>query len=283
MSISCAVLACRGGSGTSSGGVPSAPQIDVSSELSGDPPTSERSASPDRQPVVESSRVTSQPNVALVELFTSEGCSSCPPADRLLRELVTEAQRDELPVVALSFHVDYWDYLGWKDPFSRHDSSARQRWYSRLAGQSGVYTPQMIVDGRHAFVGSSERRARAAIRSALRGVKDASLHIEVQGSNPWRVAYEVTSGPQEGVLQLAFAQRTATTEVAAGENSGETLQHANVVRDFASTRFEESTRGTWSVRTTGTDGTADDGWLIVGVVQSHQTGSVHAVASWSTP
>src|SRR6202163_2652786 len=106
------------------------------------------------------------PRPVVVELFTSQGCSSCPPADALLGEL---AQRGD--VLALGFHISYWDGLGWKDPSSRQSSTDRQRAYARLLGRGQVYTPQMVVEGRSEMVGSD----RGAVLAALR---DAQPHAE---------------------------------------------------------------------------------------------------------
>jgi len=94
--------------------------------------------------------------VAVVELFTSEGCSSCPPADRILSRLTAETQRDHRRIYTLSFHVDYWDRLGWRDPYSSSANSDRQRQYAELMKLQSVYTPQMIVNGRIEFVGSDQ-------------------------------------------------------------------------------------------------------------------------------
>ena len=99
--------------------------------------------------------------MVVVELFTSQGCSSCPPADALLALLDKDPD-----VLVLSEHVDYWNHLGWRDPFSSSAHSARQQAYARRFGQDGPYTPQMVVDGRVQFVGSDARRARAAIAAA---------------------------------------------------------------------------------------------------------------------
>ena len=110
--------------------------------------------------VVPPAQADKRPTV--VELFTSQGCSSCPPADALLGELERRGG-----VIALGFHISYWDSLGWKDPFSRPQSTERQRVYARLfSGQ--IYTPQLVVDGRYGFVGSDGREASSAIHSAIR-------------------------------------------------------------------------------------------------------------------
>src|SRR4051812_46079004 len=135
--------------------------------------------------------------VAVVELFTSEGCSSCPPADRLLADLASEAARVGQPVFTLSFHVDYWNGLGWADPFSRPAYSERQRSYADALG-GGTYTPEMTVNGKAAFVGSDAARARSEVRKALS--RPAPAHFDglgavADGGNV-RVTFAVSGAPR---------------------------------------------------------------------------------------
>ena len=102
--------------------------------------------------------------IVVVELFTSEGCSSCPPADKLLSRIVDDAN-DHVEVLALSFHVDYWDYIGWKDPYAKSTFTQRQRAYARKFYSSQIYTPQMVVNGKHEFVGSDQRKWNSVFSS----------------------------------------------------------------------------------------------------------------------
>src|SRR6516164_6714157 len=108
------------------------------------------------------------PRLVVVELFTSEGCSSCPPADALLKELSEQQPLQGVQVIALEEHVDYWNHLGWTDPFSSTEFSQRQSDYARIFGNDGVYTPQMVVDGQSEFVGSRGGSAKEAIQKAAR-------------------------------------------------------------------------------------------------------------------
>ncbi len=172
--------------------------------------------------------------LALVELFTSEGCSSCPPADRLLAHLAAEARDSGDLVFTLSFHVDYWNYLGWADPYSDPAFSARQRAYSQ-ALHEGVYTPQMIVNGRHAFVGSDAARARRVLAKALRQPASVTLAVGVSPvttEGVLLVSYAAENLPADAVVHLAVVERGLSQNVTRGENTGRTLDHENVVRAF---------------------------------------------------
>jgi hypothetical protein len=169
--------------------------------------------------------------VAIVELFTSEGCSSCPPADDVLAELARTSDR---PVYALAFHVDYWDDLGWPDRFASHESTMRQRAYARAFGTGGVYTPQMIVGGTEQFTGSDHDRAALSVARALSHPADVQLmvHAHANGPDAVTVDLEAPGAPPGAVLNVAVVERSASTSVPAGENAGKTLHHANVVRVF---------------------------------------------------
>jgi hypothetical protein len=169
----------------------------------------------------------------LVELFTSEGCSSCPPADALLVRLDQEMKVAGADVIVLSEHVDYWNHIGWTDPFSSSQFSERQRTYAE-ALDSDVYTPHMVVDGQEDFVGSDERRARAAIGRASRRPK---AQVEVRNLGPsangkFRLALRVTELPAsaKGNLLLAITEKNLSVAVPRGENSGRRLSHTAVVR-----------------------------------------------------
>ena len=171
----------------------------------------------------------------LLELFTSEGCSSCPPADRLLEALDQKQPIAGADLIVLSEHVDYWNHLGWRDPFSSAQYSARQEQYNR-SNSDGVYTPQLVVDGRFRFVGSDEREAFSAVQKAIREPKvpitisnvardgqEVRAHIELPAADP-------NFRNERAVLYFAIADNRAESHVARGENAGRALAHVAVTR-----------------------------------------------------
>lgn len=176
----------------------------------------------------------------IVELFTSEGCSSCPPADQLLSRLGKEQSIPGANIIALSQHVDYWNQLGWRDPYSSAQFSARQSSYADAFARDGVYTPQMVVDGRLEFVGSNATKAREAITEAASSPK-AKVQIEItpntetrdSGTVQFTVRVEdipaITAGDTAEVL-LAITESDLSSSVARGENAGRNLRHTGVVR-----------------------------------------------------
>ena len=160
----------------------------------------------------------------VVELFTSEGCSSCPPADKLLSEL---ANRPD--VLALSFHVDYWDRLGWKDPYSSREATERQNRYATLLDLATVYTPQIVVDGKWQAVGSEPRDVENAIELARRDRREVPVTLAFDHGRA-----QIRLGPggdaaSAAVLLIGFDRRHVSA-VKRGENSGRTLAHVDVVR-----------------------------------------------------
>jgi hypothetical protein len=182
----------------------------------------------------------SAPAFAVVELFTSEGCSSCPPADGVLADLVQSA---DPRIYALAFHVDYWDSLGWPDRFASRANTSRQDAYERALGLEGLYTPQMIVGGTEQFTGSDRAHAGAAIARALShgGALRLALRARVPMGDAVTIDYEVPGVPAGSVLAVAVVERSRSTSVRAGENAGKTLRHANVVRGFATAPLDAPT------------------------------------------
>ena len=160
----------------------------------------------------------------VIELFTSEGCSSCPPADALLNSLA--GRRDLLP---LAFHVTYWNSLGWRDPYSMESATSRQTLYAaRLGG--GTYTPEMVVDGRRGMVGSEGGQIAAAIEAA-RGAADAAIPVTLTRSGGG-VSISVGKGEGPARIMLVGFDPRHQTQVGRGENSGRTLTESNIVRSI---------------------------------------------------
>ena len=157
----------------------------------------------------------------LVELFTSEGCSSCPPADRLLESLDSQ-------VIVLSEHVDYWDRLGWRDPYSAHANTLRQQGYARGFGTSGPYTPQMVIDGAAEFVGNDARRATDEI-SRARAREKIGVHLS---RTPAGVQVQIEPAANSAEVWLALADDSGSSQVTAGENRGRQLHHVAILRSL---------------------------------------------------
>jgi hypothetical protein len=168
----------------------------------------------------------------LVELFTSEGCSSCPPADALLSRLDRTQPIRGADIIVLEEHVDYWDRLGWKDSFSSEAATARQNEYGEAFGGSQVYTPQMIVDGRAEFVGSSDADALRAIRVASQAPKPA-IQLTWEKGDTLAIHIEQVNNAGHGdgqQLFLVVAENMLHSDVKRGENAGRVLEHNGVVR-----------------------------------------------------
>jgi hypothetical protein len=167
----------------------------------------------------------------LVELFTSEGCSSCPPADAFLQELDRQPLAGA-EMIVLSEHVDYWNHIGWKDPYSARFYSDRQGTYANRFDLDGPYTPQMVVDGNSEFVGSDPELARKAFDRALAVPKIAVRlsAISVDAGNTLHAHVETGAVPSDADVVMAIALNHAESQVLRGENGGRTLTHTAVVR-----------------------------------------------------
>jgi hypothetical protein len=176
----------------------------------------------------------------IAELFTSEGCSSCPPADDVLRQLVEQQPIAGVEVVALGEHVDYWDNLGWRDPFSSALMTERQSQYARLSRSRSIYTPQLVVDGRYECVASEIAEVRKALVAAARLPK---VDVAVSGTLPddgrlrLRVRVDVPpalASHDDADVMVAVTEDHLVSNVIRGENKGRTLGHTGVVRTIAS-------------------------------------------------
>ncbi|GAB3498964.1 DUF1223 domain-containing protein [Spirosoma knui] len=214
--------------------------------------------------------------VVVLELFTSQGCSSCPPADRLLHGLTQQASQSGKAVYSLSFHVDYWNRLGWQDPFSSKLFTDRQRLYDRTL-KTQTYTPQLIINGRQDVVGGQRARIEQAIQAIQK--QPASAFIAVTGkairdAKQVSVDYALsTSGPYR--VNVALVQKEARTNVGTGENGGRTLLNTNVVRQFK-TIEQAGTSG--SVTLAMPSGLSADQTAVLVYAQRTDTGQVVGAA-----
>jgi len=186
-------------------------------------------------------------HAVLLELFTSEGCSSCPPADAFLKALDDAGHVDDVEIIAIEEHVDYWNRLGWTDPFSSHNWTERQERYARTFRHDGVYTPQLVVNGRSEVVGSSGREARRHIIEASK-TPTAELHLSL--ANLSSQSAEVTIGVENIPLEahsaelwLAVTERGLASNVLRGENEGRNLTHAAVLRSLTHVRAQHVDAG----------------------------------------
>lgn len=210
---------------------------------------------------------------ALVELFTSEGCSSCPPAD----DLVAKVQKEvgDKPIYILAYHVDYWDRLGWKDAFSSADYTKRQNEYAHWLNLSQIYTPQIVVNGKTEFVGSQEGALRNAIKTGLQRSSNVQLSLNAtrNANNTASVQYKVEGQTDNAhsVISLALVQKQAVIKVERGENGGRTLAHAQVVRNLQTLPLSKNSGSVTVALPAGFD---TQGWEVIGFVQNTGNGVV---------
>lgn len=169
----------------------------------------------------------------LIELYTSQGCSSCPPADKVLGDLAAQPG-----IIALSLHVDYWDYIGWKDTFGQAKFSDRQRAYAHAAGEKMIYTPQIIVSGGTRVEGNRPDRVAKAVNSARIG-ENVALHLRRSGGKIVIDAKAQLRLPEPAVVQLVTYKDKAEVDIRQGENAGLTVTYENIVTSWQSL-------GTWN-------------------------------------
>ena len=168
-----------------------------------------------------------QDRPVVVELFTSQGCSSCPPADEFMQQLA--ARRD---VIALSLHVDYWDYIGWADIFARPEHTARQRGYAKSGGRRMIYTPQMIINGTDHVVGNRPRDVTELIEKHRSDADDIVLNATRDGGFLHITARTDVAHDRPMLVQLLRYRPEATVAIERGENAGKLLKYANIVTEM---------------------------------------------------
>jgi hypothetical protein len=209
---------------------------------------------------------------AVVELFTSEGCSSCPSADEAIARL--QKEDSDKPVYILAFHVDYWNRLGWKDVFSSSEYSSRQRNYADYLKLSSVYTPQAVVNGKTEFVGSEEGALHSAVRAALQKDEAANLILSdvKTDQNKATVHYQAEGNVNNSVLLLALVQKSAVSHVKSGENGGRTLSHVQIVQKLQTVALSNNKSGTANISLP--NGFNQQNWEIIGIIQNSNNGEI---------
>ena len=211
----------------------------------------------------------------LVELFTSEGCSSCPKADRVVAEL-QDKYRDRNMLV-LGYHVDYWDYLGWKDVFSSGMNTLRQQYYTQILHLSSTYTPQAVVNGQYEMIGSDKEKIIAALSrpSAVSPVTVQIDNISIKGKQ-LMIQTNLGNVSKGDVLIYCLVQRKAETKVKNGENGGHTLQHINIVRKFGQIPAEN---GTNKLSLELSEQINKDAFFVAAFIQERSTGKIKIIAT----
>jgi len=194
---------------------------------------------------------------ALLELFTSEGCSSCPAADRLLPQLATMDSN----IITVSFHVDYWNDLGWEDKFSKAEFTSRQRAYGQQLHLESIYTPQLVINGQYELVGSNRSRAEAAIKTALgeKAVIRLDFDEVKRAGEKVSVRFHVDGELKNQNIFAALVQKQAETNVRAGENRGSKLSHSNLVRSL----IKKTAQQKMDFEISFPKDLTDDNWTIV--------------------
>lgn len=230
-----------------------------------------------QSPIRKTASTTSDQGFAVVELFTSQGCSSCPSADENLAAITKQAERDGKKVITLSFHVDYWNYLGWKDPYSTAEATKRQRLYAGVHGSKQVYTPQMVVNGTTELLGSSSEKSKVAIQAAIKKRPRSSLRLSTKTEgNKIEVLWKVDGLQPADIVNLALVQNQVEDRVDTGENGGRTLKHVNVVRDF---QVVNSAKEKDSLSLTIPEGVQARDLHVVAYLQSPTDANIHAAAT----
>ena len=210
---------------------------------------------------------------AVVELFTSEGCWSCPPADDLIAKIQEGNSNSELYIMA--FHVDYWDHQGWKDRFSKRQFTDRQKNYADWLKLHTIYTPQLIVNGKSQLVGSDEGSVLRAIRTALAETtaKPLSLATHIRDKTI-HISYSGAEENKDSEVLLAIVQKHASSDVRAGENAGKQLAHVQIVRELRQLDLKADDEVTFRLPKDFQHGD----WEVIGFVQNQINGEITQAA-----
>ena len=215
----------------------------------------------------------SQDGFALVELFTSEGCSSCPPADAILEEI--QKKYSDRNVVILGYHVDYWDKLGWKDIFSNAEFTERQNYYADIFRLNSIYTPQVVVNGKKEFVGSNKSKLITSIDEQLDEKQATSVKLKATQNTSGKIEVNCSTNEnnsKDDQLILLLVQKMATNKINRGENEGRTLHHINIVREI--TYLKPTNKET--IFTLTPDLKKED-VFVAGFIQDKRSGNIKAI------
>jgi len=206
----------------------------------------------------------------VLELFTSQGCAVCPPAEKLLGKILEDAKKNNKPVYAMEYHVDYWNKYGWKDPYSKFQYTLRQRNYISVLSETQAYTPQLMVNGRQALLGSDEKLVNESVAKELKTPGTVNLEINYQrmASDTMLIGYNASKTDKNYFLKIALVRKTAANAVNVGENAGKTLLHHNVVMLFSS--FDLNTK-TGTVKVPLNKIIPDKNYMLIAFVQHRQT------------
>ena len=214
-----------------------------------------------------------QDGFALIELFTSEGCSSCPAADEALEEI--QKKYSDKNVLVAGYHVDYWDKLGWKDIFSDASFTQRQEYYSNIFRLNSIYTPQAVVNGEKEFLGSNKSKLISSIEEQLSESSAESIKLNAIQNREGKIDVlylaEGTDGKKEQAI-LVLIQKMATNEIKKGENTGRTLHHINIVRNIFYLPLKEKT-----TNFTLPAGFSKEDFFVAGFIQEKRSGKVKAI------
>ncbi|WP_165823917.1 DUF1223 domain-containing protein [Pseudochryseolinea flava] len=223
---------------------------------------------------------TTEKGFVVLELFTSEGCSSCPAADELMAKLQNE--KSDQPRYILSYHVDYWDRLGWRDAFSDPQFSKRQRKYGEWLRDPQIYTPQLVVNGKSVCIGSDEVSIKAIEKEYQTKSTSATLTLRgEQVADKMNLHYEVLGNNDRSELLIATVQKYAITNVKRGENGGRILHHVQVVRSLSTFPVEHDSEGQQSI--TLPPGFNAKDFEIIAMIQDTRTGEITAATRANLP
>jgi len=216
-----------------------------------------------------------QDGFALIELFTSEGCSSCPPADEALEEI--QKKYNDKDVLVLSYHVDYWNKLGWKDIFSDVSFTQRQEYYSNIFRLNNIYTPQVVVNGKKEFLGSDKSKLISSIEEQLNGISAVSIKLNAVQNTEGKIVVQYSvegADTKKEQTILVLIQKMATNEIKKGENKGKTLHHINIVRNIFFLPLKEK-----STNFTLPAGLQKEDVFVAGFIQDKRSGKIKAIQS----